>query len=144
MSYYYPLTTSGTAGFGSPITTLNWKTYVTSEFGTRVDPITSEIKSHDGLDVGVPIGTPLNSINDGTVISTNMGSGYGTSLLIDHGNGIVSGYAHCSELLVTNGQSVKKGQVIALSGNTGRSTGPHLHLEVRLNGVKTNPRDYIK
>ncbi len=144
MSYYYPLTTSGTAGFGSPIVTLNWKAYVTSEFGTREDPITGEIKSHDALDIGVPIGTPINVVNDGVVISTNMGSGYGTSVLIDHGNGVVSGYAHCSELLVTTGQTVKKGQVIALSGNTGRSTGPHLHLEVRLNGVKVNPRDYIK
>lgn len=144
MSYYYPLTASGTVGFGSPIVTLNWKAYVTSEFGTRTDPITGELKSHDGLDVGIPIGTPLNAINDGTVISTNMGSGYGTSVLIDHGNGIVSGYAHCSELLVYEGQAIKKGQVIALSGNSGRSTGPHLHLEVRLNGVKTNPRDYIK
>ncbi len=143
MSYYYPLTASGVAGFGSPITTLNWKAYVTSEFGTRKDPFTGEIKSHDGLDVGVPIGTPLNAVNDGTVISVDMGSGYGTSLLIDHGNGIVSGYAHCSELLVSSGQVVKKGQVIALSGNSGRSTGPHLHFEIRLNGVKTNTREYI-
>ena len=94
--------------------------------------------------MGVPLGTPVRAVKDGRVLFVRYKqTGYGYHLAIAHGGGLVPLYAHCSEILVTEGQEVKAGDVIAKSGSTGRSTGPHLHLEVIQGGVPQNPRNYL-
>ena len=110
---------------------------ISSRFGSRWG------EQHTGLDFACPVGTNVYAADDGTVTFTGWGGGYGNMIKIDHANGYVTYYAHCSSLLVSAGQTVSKGDVIALSGNTGRSTGPHLHFEVRANGVPVNPESYI-
>ena len=144
MKYYlYPLG-GGAEGWGSPFVGKNWRLAVTSEFGTRVDPITGQTKSHTGLDIGYPLGTPINAVRGGVVTAAiQSNTGYGWHIIIDHGGGVETLYGHCSKLLVTEGQRVAQGEVIALVGSTGRSTGPHLHLNVEINGQLQNPRNYI-
>ena len=133
----------GADGFCSPIGE-NWRSVVTSEFGNRIDPITGERRSHTGMDLAVPTGTPIRAALPGTVtVSTYNRGGYGYYIMIDHGNGLSTLYGHCSQLLASVGRTVEAGDVIALSGSTGRSTGPHLHFEVRVNGERTNPRSYL-
>ena len=133
----------GADGFCSPIGE-NWRSVVTSEFGNRIDPITGERRSHTGMDLAVPTGTPIRAALPGTVtVSTYNRGGYGYYIMIDHGNGLSTLYGHCSQLLAAVGRTVEAGDVIALSGSTGRSTGPHLHFEVRVNGERTNPRSYL-
>ena len=133
----------GADGFCSPIGA-GWEGRVTSEFGTRIDPITYRTKSHGGMDLAVPIGTPIRAALPGTVtVSQYNAGGYGYYVTIDHGNGLSTLYGHCSKLLVRVGQTVEAGDIIALSGSTGRSTGPHLHFEVRVNGERTDPRMYL-
>ena len=101
---------------------------------------------HNGLDIGDKIGTPIYAAESGTVEKSLSGynGGYGLYVLLDHGNGVKTRYAHASQLLVSTGEKVEKGQVIALIGSTGRSTGPHLHFEILISGVARNPLDYIK
>ena len=133
----------GADGFCSPIGS-GWERRVTSEFGNRVDPITGKRKGHGGMDLAVPTGTPIRAALPGTVtVSKYNAGGYGYYVMIDHGNGLATLYGHCSKLLAKVGQTVEVGDIIALSGSTGRSTGPHLHLEVRLNGERANPRAYL-
>lgn len=146
LQYYNPYGGTTADGFGSPFTGRNWREAVTSECGYRVDPLNgSKGAYHDGLDIAYPTGTPINSIGAGTVISViHSNTGFGNHLIIDHGNGITSMYAHCSKLLVSKGQSITQGQEIALVGATGRVTGPHLHLTIKKDGNVQNPRDYIK
>lgn len=133
----------GADGFCSPIGE-NWRSVVTSEFGNRIDPITGERRSHTGMDLAVPTGTPIRAALPGTVtVSTYNRGGYGYYIMIDHGNGLSTLYGHCSQLLASVGRTVEAGDVIALSGSTGRSTGPHLHFEVRVNGQRTDPRYYL-
>lgn len=133
----------GADGFCSPIGT-NWRSVVTSEFGNRIDPITGDRRGHTGMDLAVPTGTPIRAALPGTVtVSTYNQGGYGYYIMIDHGNGLSTLYGHCSQLLASVGRTVGAGDVIALSGSTGRSTGPHLHFEVRVNGQRTNPRSYL-
>jgi murein DD-endopeptidase MepM/ murein hydrolase activator NlpD len=122
-----------------------WPTrgWVTSDFGTRIDPYTAERKMHEGLDIATPIGQPIYSPSDGTVVFAGAEGGYGKVLVIDHGYGVKTRYGHLSEILVHLGDRVGRGDKIALVGNTGRSTGPHLHYEVRVNGVPENPRKFI-
>lgn len=110
---------------------------VTSEFGPRWGTV------HRGIDIGIPTGTPILASADGVVARSYYSSSYGEVVFINHGGGIVTVYAHNSRRLVSEGQRVSKGQVIAYSGNTGDSTGPHLHFEVVVNGAKVNPRNYI-
>ncbi len=98
---------------------------------------------HTGIDLGGAIGTAIYAYKTGTVTFAGWGSGYGLHVKIDHGNGMTTYYAHCSELLVSVGQQVTEGQMIAKIGMTGYTTGPHLHFEVRFNGVPTNPYPYI-
>jgi len=117
---------------------------VTSEFGYRSDPFTGQRKGHSGLDMGAPKGTLIRAALDGTVQFVRYkNTGYGYHLAIDHGGGFVTIYAHCSKILVTEGQTVKAGDIIAQVGSTGRSTGEHLHFDVRVNGEKQNPRNYL-
>ncbi len=133
----------GADGFCSPIGE-NWRNVVTSEFGYRRDPFTGERKGHSGMDLAVPTGTSVRAALPGTVtVSTYNRGGYGYYVMIDHGSGLSTLYGHNSQLLVRVGQTVEAGDVIALSGSTGRSTGPHLHFEVRINGERTNPRSYL-
>ena len=133
----------GADGFCSPIGE-NWRNVVTSEFGNRRDPFTGERRGHTGMDLAVPTGTSVRAALPGTVtVSTYNQGGYGYYVMIDHGNGLSTLYGHNSQLLARVGQTVDAGDVIALSGSTGRSTGPHLHFEVRINGERTNPRSYL-
>ena len=133
----------GADGFCSPIGE-NWRNVVTSEFGYRRDPFTGERRGHSGMDLAVPTGTSVRAALPGTVtVSTYNRGGYGYYVMIDHGGGLATLYGHCSQLLARVGQTVEAGDVIALSGSTGRSTGPHLHFEVRVNGERTNPRSYL-
>lgn len=132
----------GVDGFCSPVGA-NWRSIVTSEFGNRVDPITGQRDGHTGMDLAVPTGTPVRAALDGVVTLAKYYGSYGNCVMIDHGNGLVTLYGHNSRLLVHVGQTVRAGDVISQSGSTGRSTGPHLHFEVRINGQRTNPRYYL-
>ncbi|MGL4789892.1 MAG: M23 family metallopeptidase [Anaerotignaceae bacterium] len=133
----------GADGFCSPLGE-NWRAMVTSEFGYRKDPFTGETAGHSGMDLGAPKGTQIHSALDGTVTLVRyLNTGYGYHLMVDHGGGFVTMYAHCSKILVSEGQAVKAGEVIAEVGTTGRSTGNHLHFEIRINGEKQNPRSYL-
>ncbi len=129
-------------GFCSPIGP-NWRNIVTSEFGGRVDPITGKRDGHNGMDLAVPAGTPVRAALPGTVTVAKYHNSYGNYVMIDHGNGLSTLYAHNSKLLVRVGQTVQTGDIVSLSGSTGRSTGPHLHFEVWANGQRTNPRSYL-
>jgi len=115
---------------------------VTSPYGYRIHPIFKTQKLHRGIDIAVPSGTSVLAAADGVVIKSTYNSSYGYYVSINHGGGLVTLYAHNSSLAVGVGQSVKRGQKIAVSGNTGNSTGPHLHYEVMLNGQTTNPMNY--
>ena len=131
----------------TPTGTLQWPLPVagtiTSQFGHRVDPITGEVSSHTGTDIACAEGTPILAAADGTVTVANgldsWGGSYGYYVQIDHGGGLETLYAHCSSICVTTGQQVQAGQVIGYVGHTGRATGSHLHLEVRINGKRVNP-----
>lgn len=118
--------------------------YITSPYGTRTHPVTGNIKTHTGLDIGAAHGTNIFAAADGTVLVSGWNTGgYGNYVVIDHGGGITTLYAHCSSLLVSAGQKVSRGQVIAKVGSTGMSTGPHLHFEVLKSGAHTNPMAYL-
>lgn len=118
----------------------DWIPYVTCYYGWRVHPITGEKDNHKGIDIGVPVGTDILAGHDGKVVQAAFdANGYGYYIVIEGKDGLVSKYAHCDSLLAGVGQTVKKGDIIAKSGNTGRSTGPHLHMEVLKNGYYLNP-----
>lgn len=112
-------------------------------FGMRMHPIFHEWRMHTGIDIGAKTGANILAANSGTVIMTGYSTGYGNKVVIDHGGGIVTLYAHCSKILVNDGQKVEKGQVIAYVGSTGWATGPHLHFEVMDNGERKNPLEYV-
>ncbi len=115
---------------------------ITSHFGGRADPITGVWSSHGGTDIRAPYGTPILSANDGVVIFSGWHYSYGNYVIVDHGGGIATLYAHASKLLVSKGDPVLKGDPVALVGSTGYSTGNHLHLEVRVNGVRKDAETY--
>lgn len=119
------------------------KGWLSSSFGYRRSPFTNRREFHAGIDVVARIGTPIFAPADGVVISTKRIGGFGKTVRIQHMQGIVTTFAHNSVNLVKVGQRVKRGDIIAKVGSTGRSTGPHLHYEVRINGVAVNPRLYI-
>jgi murein DD-endopeptidase MepM/ murein hydrolase activator NlpD len=116
-----------------------WLSYVSSYYGYRIHPISGVKDIHRGVDIAASLGTEIHSGQDGTVTFAGYSGGYGNVVIIENGDGLVSKYAHCDTLSVTAGQSVKTGDVIATVGNTGNSTGPHLHLEVMKNGEYLNP-----
>src|SRR5574344_1970265 len=118
---------------------------ITSPFGYRIDPIYKIYKLHNGVDIGAGYGTNIVAAESGTVIAASYGynSGYGNYIMINHGNGLTTRYAHCSSLNVTVGQNVSRGQVIGAIGSTGNSTGPHLHFEVRINGKCNKHMEYL-
>ncbi len=117
---------------------------VTSEYGMRFHPTLHVNKLHSGMDIGCYTGTPVVAAQSGTVITATYNTAYGNYIVINHGNGVSTLYAHNSTLLVKAGQKVTQGQTISKSGNTGYSTGPHLHFEVLINGSPKNPRNYVK
>ena len=117
--------------------------YVTSRYGYRTDPFTGKVKFHYGLDILAPIGTPIYAPAKGKVVSIRRRYGYGLTLKIDHGNGIITFYAHLHKTHVRVGDLVERGDLIAEVGNTGKSTGPHLHYEVWNRGRKANPSRYV-
>ena len=117
--------------------------WVTSPFGWRSSPFTGKREYHKGLDISCPSGTPVYAPAQGTVSFVGAMSGYGRMIKINHGANLSTCYAHLKQAAVKKGQVVTRGEVIAYSGNTGRSTGPHLHYEVRLGGVPVNPVRYI-
>ena len=134
-----------------PTGTLQWPLPVagtiTSQFGHRVDPITGEVSSHTGTDIACAEGTPILAAADGVVTVANgldnWGGSYGYYIQIDHGGGLETLYAHCSSICVTTGQQVQAEQVIGYVGHTGRATGSHLHLEVHVNGSRTDAMRYF-
>ena len=138
-------------GTRTPTGTLQWPLPVagtiTSQFGHRVDPITGEGSSHTGTDIACAEGTPILAAADGIVIVANgldsWGGSYGYYIQINHGGGLETLYAHCSSICVTTGQQVQAGQVIGYVGHTGRATGSHLHLEVHVNGSRTDAMRYF-
>ena len=109
----------------------------------RSHPILHRLRAHEGIDVSAPMGAPIEAPANGTVVQTGWEAGFGNMVVIDHGFGIVTKFAHCSRILVRKGQKVLRGDRIALVGNTGLSTGPHLHYEVHVNGKPVDPRRYI-
>jgi Membrane proteins related to metalloendopeptidases len=116
---------------------------ISSYFGYRMHPILGYTKFHSGLDIAASSGTPILAANGGTVIFSGTRNGYGKTIMIDHGGGLVTIYGHNSSLSVGEGQRVSQGQVVALAGSTGYSTGPHCHFEVRLHGEVTEPLNYL-
>jgi len=153
VSYWWPIgsktATSGNIYAGTPVSVR-----ITSTFGPRRDPIDGTYHSggHGAIDIGTVRDTPIIATKSGTVNYTNegcaegnlsCGGGYGNYIKIDHGEGIESLYAHLNSVLVEKGDVVTQGQIIGYSGSTGRSTGPHLHFEIRLNGTRVDPLDYV-
>lgn len=117
--------------------------HVTSEYGPRIHPISGQSGFHTGIDLASPSGTPIKASKSGTVVYSGWQGGYGQVVIIDHGGGYRTLYAHCSKLNVVKNQKVSRGQTVALVGSTGNSTGPHLHFEVRVNNKHQNPRKYV-
>lgn len=114
-----------------------------SGFGMRMHPILKYRRMHKGVDIGARTGTPIRAAADGVVISSTTMRGYGNVIILAHGGGVSTLYAHCSRLLKGNGARVKRGETIALVGSTGLSTGPHLHFEVHVNGKAVNPASWL-
>jgi len=117
---------------------------VTSSFGEREDPINGEGAFHSGIDIAAAYGSPVRAAADGDVMGASMGNGYGREITIDHGHDVLTVYGHLSSMVVVPGQHVTRGQVIGYVGQSGRSTGPHLHYEVRLHMVAVNPHKYLR
>ena len=136
---------SGDKNVGGSTGTMTWPAEgeITSPFGWRVHPIFGTQRLHTGIDIGADYGDAIRAADGGVVIHSDWMGGYGNAVIIVHGNGISTLYAHNSQLLVSEGQTVAKGQTVARCGSTGYSTGPHLHFEVRQNGSPVNPLNYL-
>ena len=117
--------------------------WITSRFGYRVSPFTGQREFHQGYDISTRSGTPILATADGVVTFAGSKGLLGNTVVIDHGHGLVTRYGHCQKFLKKRGERVKRWEPIALVGNTGRSTGPHVHYEVHLNGIPVNPEKYI-
>ena len=117
---------------------------VTSSFGEREDPFNGEGAFHSGIDIAAPYGSPVRAAADGEVSATRMGAGYGREVTLDHGHDVLTVYGHLSAMIVVPGQHVTRGQIIGYVGQSGRSTGPHLHYEVRVHMVPVNPHKYLR
>lgn len=122
-----------------------WPTegWVSSDFGYRESPFTGKREFHKGLDITGPLGTPIYAPAKGRVDFAGRDGAYGLAMSLDHGSGLVTRYAHMHSIVLRPGQSVARGELIGYVGNSGRSTGPHLHYEVRMNGVPVNPMRYV-
>ena len=116
---------------------------VNSDYGSRVSPWSAKPEFHSGLDIGAPVGTPVRAPAPGIVVFAGVHAEYGQTLIVDHGNDTKSIYGHLSRLHVAVNQKVERGEAIALTGNTGRSSGPHLHYEIQVKGQSVNPTSYL-
>jgi len=116
---------------------------IASGFGLRISPFGDGNELHPGIDIAYAMGAPVVATADGEVVASGPAGGYGNLVQIDHGNGIATLYGHNSQLAVTVGQQVKKGQIISYAGSTGKSTGPHVHYEVRVNNTPVDPMKYL-
>lgn len=112
---------------------------ISSGFGPRLDPFTGRIRQHNGIDIAVPENTPVRPAAGGKVVFSGFSEGYGNCVILDHGGGITSLYGHNAKNLVKVGDAVEAGTALALSGSTGRATGPHIHFEVRKDGSPLDP-----
>ncbi len=119
------------------------KGFISSRFGTRQDPVNGRMSYHEGVDISAPKGTPVIAPAKGLVVFVGWKTGYGKTVEVSHGGGILTRYAHLTQSLVTAGQAVDRYEKVGLVGSTGRSTGTHLHYEVRVNGVPRNPKRYL-
>ena len=117
---------------------------VTSSFGEREDPFNGEGAFHSGIDISAPSGSPVRATADGEVSDASMGAGYGREVVLNHGHDLMTVYGHLSAIAVLPGQHVTRGEVIGYVGQSGRSTGPHLHYEVRVHNVPVNPHKYLR
>jgi len=117
--------------------------WVTSDFGIRKHPLSGSYKMHYGIDIASPVGTPVKAPANGTVVFADYRGGYGNMVVIDHGFGISTLYGHASQLFVKKGEKIKKGDPVAAIGSTGASTGPHLHYEIHVDGVPSDPMAFI-
>lgn len=124
---------------GRPVAKLS----LTSNFGVRSDPFSGGARMHKGIDIPGPVGTPIYATADGVVSRAGWANGYGNLVQITHGSGMETRYGHMSKLLVASNSYVKRGQIIGLMGSTGRSTGSHLHYEVRVDGAAINPIPFV-
>ena len=138
----YMATHGGRQCYANPFD-FDWLPHVTSRYGYRVHPVSGEKNLHRGMDIGAAEGTAIHAVQDGTVTAAGEAGGYGLCVVIDGNGGYQSKYAHCDSILVSVGQEVKRGDVIATVGSTGVSTGPHLHLEVLHNGEYLNPGYFV-
>lgn len=120
------------------------QTRVTSNFGYRKDPFHGGQKFHAGMDFGAKAGTPVYATGDGYIKRARWAGGYGNLIEIEHGFGYQTRFGHLSKILVSEGQFVRRGELVGLVGSTGRSTAPHLHYEVRINGAPTQPADHMQ
>ncbi len=120
------------------------KGWITAGFGSRLDPFTGGLSFHEGVDIANDEGTPVKATADGVVTQAGFERGYGNVVNINHANGYMTRFGHLQKYTVVTGQHIKKGQIIGYVGNTGRSTAPHLHYEVRLNGVSVNPVRFMR
>ncbi|MBL7684505.1 MAG: M23 family metallopeptidase [Deltaproteobacteria bacterium] len=119
------------------------KGWVTSDFGGRYHPITGMPKFHEGIDIAAPYGSSIFAPSDGVASFVGYKGGYGNALILDHGYGVSTMYAHTSNILVKEGEKIKRGQLVASVGSSGAATGPHLHYEVHVDGVPTDPKRFI-
>lgn len=117
---------------------------VTSAFGMRVDPLEGGLRRHDGLDVGAATGSPIRAAQAGVVRFAGARGGYGNVVILDHGGGVETRYAHCAAVSVATGARVAAGEHVAIVGSTGRSTGPNLHFEVRKDGAPVDPAEWLE
>lgn len=139
--YHVNPSSGGGSGSGAMVWPISGP--ITSEFGWRTHPITGDQRFHSGLDIGGDYGVPVCAAQGGTVTYAGWISGYGNTVIIDHGGGITTLYGHNQSLAVSEGQSVSQGEVISYCGSTGNSTGPHCHFEVRQNGEPVSPYGYL-
>lgn len=116
---------------------------ISDSFGDRIHPIKKERRFHDGTDIAAPKGTPVNASADGTVTYTGYMGAYGNTVIINHGGGVTTQYSHLSDIQAVQGMTVRQGQVVGKVGNTGWSTGPHLHFTVKKDGQPVNPNQYV-
>jgi len=136
--------TSTTISYNKPTLSINLIRPISGTITSRFGAVSSRrVSKHTGLDIAAATGTKIKAAAGGTVTFSGYKGSYGYMTVINHGNGIETYYAHCSKLYVTAGQKVNQGDVIAAVGSTGNSTGPHLHLEIRVNGVAYNPQNYV-
>ena len=139
-----------TSGFGGPVNVAYapsiWPVQgiVTSSFGARMDPFNGEGAFHTGIDISASKGDAVRAPADGTVIKAGMGTGYGREVVVDHGHGMQTLYAHLSGFAVIAGQDVRRGDILGYVGSSGHSTGPHLHYEVRIHDTPVNPHKFLR